>query len=506
MDVEEFRKAGYAAIDAICDYYKSMDSLPVMAQVEPGFLRKSLPEEAPEKGEEWKVIAKDYQDKILPGITHWQHPNFHAYFPSNTTFEGMLADLHASAVSNPGFNWSVSPSVTELELITLDWTARMFGLSDDFYTTSEKGGSIILNIASEVAITVAVAAREKILATMERKNEISTAQKQIEDVAFWRGNATSKLIMYGTTQTHSIGIKAAMVLGLQFRAIEVEGKDGFGLRGDVLRKALEEDQAKGLVPFMLIATVGTTSSGAVDRLDEIEEVIKEYPDLWIHVDAAYAGVCLALPELRSACYLDVINRKVDSFSTNLHKWGLVTFDCSPLYVRQRADLSNALTVTPEFLRTKQGDANSALDLRNMQLSLGRRFRSLKIWFTLRSYGQDGFRKHLRNGIELSQSFNELIATQRVPIAIVAPPKWSLTVFRLEPEGIKDKNQLDALNRQFWDELQTRNDEILLTQTILPEIGFCIRFVVGTPSCKQSHIEKAYDVICQIASKVLESAQ
>lgn len=502
MDVETFRKAGYAAIDAICDYYQSMESFPVMAQVEPGFLRNALPEQAPERGEEWNVIAKDYQEKILPGITHWQHPNFHAYFPSNTTFEGMLADLHASAISNPGFNWSVSPSVTELELITLDWTAKMFGLCSDFYTTSETGGSIILNSASEVAITVAVAAREKMLTKIEQKDEISTQERRIEDVASWRGNETSKLVMYGTTQTHSIGVKAAMVLGLQFRAIEVEKKDGFALRGEALRNTLKDDQRKGLVPFMLIATVGTTSSGAVDRLDEIEEVTKDYPDLWIHVDAAFAGVCLALPEMRKACYLDVINRKVNSFSTNLHKWGLVTFDCSPLYVRQRADLSNALTVTPQFLRTKQGDANSSLDLRNMQLSLGRRFRSLKVWFTLRSFGQEGFRQHLRNGIELSQSFNKLIATQRAPLKIVAPPQWSLTVFRLEPEEMKDTQELDELNRRFWDELQTRNDAILLTQTVLPDIGFCIRFVVGTPSSRQCHIEKAYDVICQVALKTL----
>ncbi|PWN36858.1 PLP-dependent transferase [Meira miltonrushii] len=504
MDIEAFRKAGYGAIDAICEYYNSIESFPVMAQVEPGFLRDSLPEEAPEKGEEWNLIAKDYQEKVLPGITHWQHPNFHAYFPGNTTFEGMLADLHASAISNPGFNWSVSPSVTELELITLDWTAKMFGLSEEFHTTSAQGGSIILSSASEIAITVAVAAREKILAQMIEKN--ASAETTMEEITFWKGIATSKMIIYGSTQTHSIGIKAAMILGLQFRAIEVTKKDGFALRGEALTKALEDDQAKGLIPFMLIGTVGTTSSGAVDRLDEIEEVLKNYPDIWFHIDAAYAGVCLALPEMRTKCHLDVINRRVNSFSTNLHKWGLITLECSTLYVRNRVDLSNALTVTPQFLRSKQGDANSALDLRNMQLSLGRRFRSLKLWFTLRSYGQEGFRQHLRKGIALSQIFNKLIETQQAPLKIVAPPQWSLTVFRLEPVGMTDAQQLDTLNRRFWEELQTRNDAILLTQTTLPEIGFCVRFVCGTPSARMVHIEKAYAIICQIALKVLQDAQ
>lgn len=303
-----FRKAGYEAVDAICDYYRTLEQRPVMAQVEPGFLRDALPTAAPEEGEQWGAIAKDYHDLILPGITHWQHPNFYGFFPCNATFEGALADLHAAAISNPGFNWAVSPSVTELELVTLDWVARMLGLSDAFLTTSERGGGIILNSASEVAITVAVAARERALSTMDsslgrqapvtaaKPGEIDgaaesnkAAQQQqpkandtsaptstealaADEVVKWRGGATSRLVMYGTTQTHSIGIKAAMVLGLAFRALDVYAKDGYNLRGEVLRRALQEDTAKGLVPFMLIASIGTTSSGAIDDLSEIEHV------------------------------------------------------------------------------------------------------------------------------------------------------------------------------------------------------------------------------------------
>jgi aromatic-L-amino-acid decarboxylase len=281
-----------------------------MAQVEPGFLAKSIPDEAPEEGEEWSTISSDYQNIILPGITHWQHPNFYAYFPANATFEGALADLYAASITNPGFNWSVSPSNTELELITLNWMAKLFGLSDDFLTTSKNGGGIILGTASEVAITVAVAARERALHHMESSSrpngktsstsanglpETETAldpdaaiiaskeshgqsisqqaaNDAAVDVAAWRGRATSKLVMYGTTQTHSIGAKAALVLGLNFRAIEVYAKDAYALRGDLLEAALREDAAKGLVPFLLIATVGSTSSGAIDNLGEIRSV------------------------------------------------------------------------------------------------------------------------------------------------------------------------------------------------------------------------------------------
>lgn len=287
-----------------------------MAQVEPGFLAKSIPDQAPEHGEEWSSISKDYQNIILPGITHWQHPNFFAYFPANATFEGALADLYSTSITNPGFNWSVSPSNTELELITLNWMAKLFGLSEDFLTTSKKGGGIILGTASEVAITVAVAARERALHHMESSTHSNGTSSSVnadglpetettldpdaavvaskdshgqsiseqaakastddaaEDVATWRGRATSKLVMYGTTQTHSIGAKAALVLGLNFRAIEVYAKDAYALRGDSLEAALKEDTATGLVPFLLIATVGSTSSGAIDNLSEIHSIGK----------------------------------------------------------------------------------------------------------------------------------------------------------------------------------------------------------------------------------------
>lgn len=449
---------------------------------------------------------------------------FFAYFPANVTFEGLLADLHAAAVNNPGeirhqshhkslmlflpgFNWSCSPSVTELELVTLDWVSQMFGLSDAFRTTSSKGGGIILNSASEVAITVAVAARERALARLElEETKLGEAceSSDMTESAAWRGKATSRLIMYGTTQTHSIGVKAAMILGLSFRAIEVRVEDDYALRAEALRQALEEDTAKGLLPFMLIATIGTTSSGAVDNLDEIERVAAQYPQLWIHIDSAYAGVALALPEMREKCYLDAINRYVDSFSTNLHKWGLVQFDCATLHVRDRAALSNALTITPEFLRTKHGDAGSVLDLRNMQLSLGRRFRSLKIWFVLRSYGQKGFRKHLRASMELSDYFNELLRTNDVPFHIVVPPQWSLTVFRIEVKNTSPE-AIDGINRLFWDVLQSRNHTLLLTQTLLPGIGFCIRMAIGSPQTRKEDIEKAFKVLCDCADEVLSQS-
>jgi aromatic-L-amino-acid decarboxylase len=360
----------------------------VASQVQPGFLSKLIPDHAPEDGEPWDLISSDYQSKIMPGITHWQSPNFYAYYPGNATFEGGLADLHAAMISNPGFNWACSPSVTELDIITLDWAARMLGFSEDFLSTSSsgKGGGIILGSASEVAVTVAIGARERALSLMAEKypappatngegakaatnsaaqngnHATSVAQngthatsaahlpeddqsqldsdaavaaedsashqaavagenatlKAASALAQWRGELTSRLVMYGTTQTHSIGAKAALILGLDFRALEVTAEDGFGLRGATLEAALREDEAAGRVPFMLVCSLGTTSSAATDNLDEIVEVAKTRPTLFLHVDAAYAGVALALPEVREKCYPKAL-QQVDSFSTNYHK-------------------------------------------------------------------------------------------------------------------------------------------------------------------------------------------
>lgn len=375
-----FRKAGYAAVDSICDYYARLqrNELPVASQVQPGFLSKLIPDHAPEDGEPWDLISSDYQSKIMPGITHWQSPSFYAYYPGNATFEGGLADLHAAMISNPGFNWACSPSVTELEIITLDWAARMLGFSEDFLSTSPsgKGGGIILGSASEVAVTVAIGAREKALsliaedypppqaangeeahtttngAAQNGVHATSVAHLQQDDpaqldpdaavaaedsashqaavagenatlkaasaLAKWRGDLTSRLVMYGTTQTHSIAAKAALILGLDFRALEVMAEDGFSLRGATLEAALKEDEAAGRVPFMLVCSLGTTSSAATDNLDEIVEVAKTRPTLFLHVDAAYAGVALALPEVREKLYPKAL-QQVDSFSTNYHK-------------------------------------------------------------------------------------------------------------------------------------------------------------------------------------------
>ncbi|KAG8942904.1 hypothetical protein FRC04_003304 [Tulasnella sp. 424] len=455
LDIEEFRKAGYQAIDRICDYYYSLADKPVVAQVEPGYLRKLLPDAVPETGEPFQAIADDFQKLIMPGITHWQHPSFFAYFPTASTLEGTIADLYASTVTSPGFNWLCSPAATELEAITMDWAAKLFGLDEVFMASSLKGGGVIQPTASDSCLTAVVAARSQ----FSRLHPETHLQN---------------LIIYGTTMTHSLGAKAALILGLSFRALEVSRDDAYGLRGETLRKALEEDRAAGKIPFILIATVGTTSSCAIDNISEIEEVVKAYPELWIHIDAAYAG------------------------------WGLVNFESSGMWVRNRKLLTDALDVTPEFLRTKHSEEGTVIDYRNWQLALGKRFRALKLWFVLRSYGVEGFRAHIRKGIKQAELFATRIRESQ-KFEIVAPPSFALVVFRLLAPSSEDSPppslaQLNSLNRTFHSRVSARPD-IFVIQTDIEGI-YCLRFVPGAERTEDKHIEAAVRLFEEEATNAL----
>ncbi|KAL1939395.1 hypothetical protein VTO73DRAFT_9951 [Trametes versicolor] len=490
MDIEEFRKAGYQAIDRICDYYASFQDRPVVSQVQPGYLVDALPSHPPDEAEDFNEIANDFQKLILPGITNWQHPNFFAYFPTAGSFEGILGDLYASSVSNPGFNWLSSPACTELEQVVMDWCAKLLGLGDHFLNKNGVGGGVIQTTASEAAIVVCAAARARYV----REHP----DAKLED-----------LVIYTTTQTHSLGVKAGLVLGLQVHALEVTPEDEYGLRGETLRQALAEDLAQGKRPFITIATVGTTSSGAVDNLEEIGEVLKEHPSIWLHVDAAWAGVAMACPEYRTFGKLDPINQYATSYCTNFHKWGLVNFDASMLWVRNRLDLTDALDVTPEFLRTKQHDAGLVIDYRNWHLGLGRRFRSLKVWFVLRRYGVEGFRNHIREGIALNEYLASFIRASPFRFELVTTPSLALSVFRLViPQSVSlaaNEDSLAAhneLNRAFHRRIEGASDKIFLTQTVLNGT-FCIRFAVGAQRTRREHIDAAWEVITTNANAAIE---
>ncbi|KAL4398972.1 carboxy-lyase [Malassezia pachydermatis] len=440
---------------------------------------------------------RDYHEHILPGITQWQHPMFFGYFPSNVTYEGILADMFAAMTTNPAFNWNASPAVTELEFIALNWIASMLGLSEAFHTRDEKstsGGGVILGSASESTLIMAIAARERAV-----RHRVLETGRSDADV---RADLLPKMVLYCTTQTHSSGHKAAKILGLQCRSLPVYREDHFGLRGETLRAALEEDLRNGRYPFYLVASYGTTNTCAIDYMPELVDVRTAYPQLWLHLDAAYAGVVWSLPEYRDV-NLEAVNKNFDSLSTNLHKWGLVQFESSPTFVRDRTNLTEALSLTPEYLKSKNTGHDSVWDLRNMQITLGRRFRALKVWMVLRSYGIEGFQAHLRKCMRLAKQIHEGLASH-ARLEMLAPPRWGLVLFRLtKPEATTA--ELDALNHAFDEVLSHHSAEILLTPTTLPTIGFCFRLVVGAPATTDVHAQRAIALLTSCADATLAHA-
>ncbi|KAF8317412.1 hypothetical protein DL93DRAFT_2154308 [Clavulina sp. PMI_390] len=505
MDIEQFRKAGYAAIDRICDYYANIESRTVTPQVDPGFLVKALPGCAPEKGENIDDITKDFEALILPGLTHWNHPSFFGYFPSTTTFAGILGDLYSTAVSNPGFNWLASPACTELEQVVMDWSATLFGLDEVFHIRSGRGGGSIQGSACESGLVAAIAARERLRAAHP-------------DLSL------DKLVLYVSSQTHSLGVKTAMLLGVKCRTLPVLAEDEYQLRGSTLKAAYEVDRGAGFWPFCLMATVGTTSSGTVDRLDEIGPLVKTFDHFWLHVDAAWAGVSYACPEFRKKGRLADVNAYADSFCTNFHKWGLVQFDASAFWVRERKHLTEALEITPSFLRTKQGDAGTVIDYRNWQVALGRRFRSIKIWFVLRSYGIEGFQAHIRKGVRLGIYFESLIRSSKL-LELYTPRNLSLVVFRLShafltryPRPIlgdisngfgalsivSTEKQLNDLNLELHKRITEGPDGIFITRTELNG-HVALRMAMGNERALEKHVKQAFDVFEKRAAEVLRDS-
>ncbi|KAH9813776.1 pyridoxal phosphate-dependent transferase [Melampsora americana] len=507
MDVSGFRKAGHEAVEKIAEYYERLGSLPVTSLSEPGDVKALVSGKPPLKGVPFDEISDDFEKIILPGITHWQHPSFFSLYPANSTFESIISDMYSAAVNNPGFNYGYHQSGLALQSQVLVHIYK---------STSKKGGGTIVGTASEACLTVAIAARERTLRYKSSKmfprvkesrlselNEIEVplVAGRVNLTARERSEFTGKLVMYGSSETHSMGEKAALVLGLRWRSLPVKSQDGWSLRGETLRQALEDDVANGLIPCMLVATLGTTNSGAMDSLDELVEVAKNYPTLWVHVDAAWAGVYLSLPEYEiwSEDIKSILKTPpgvVNSFCTNFHKSGLVSFDCSTFFIRDKSSLTEALELTPHYLKSKQGDSNVNLDFRNWGIPLGRRFRSLKLYFVLRSFGVEGFQAELRRTIDLTNYFGKLIK-QDDWFESVQENSLALTIFRMKPpqgDLRTDSSNpqadliLNALNQRLGFLVQATN-QISLTSTVLDD-QFCFRLAIGRMS-EKSHLDQAF---------------
>lgn len=386
--------------------------------------RPLLPSGPPQTGEAWPAIQADIERVIMPGLTHWQSPNFMAFFPANSTFPGMLGELYSAAFTAPAFNWLCSPAVTELETVVLDWVAQLLGLPECYLSKGE-GGGVIQGSASEAIVTVMVAARERIV---RRRFE---GMEEGEEKEREMGAMRARLVALGSEHAHSSTHKAANIAGTKYRSVPAPKDTGFTMTGAALRRKIEGCKSQGLEPFYITATLGTTATCAIDDFEGIAEVIKDYPDIWIHVDAAYAGAALVCPEYQHlAKHFD----KFDSFDFNTHKWLLTNFDASCLFIKHRTSLTSALSITPSYLRNTFSDTGLITDYRDWQIPLGRRFRALKIWFVLRSYGIEGLQSHIRGHVKLGELFHSLLLTRPDLFAVLAGPAFALTVLTVRPKG------------------------------------------------------------------------
>jgi aromatic-L-amino-acid/L-tryptophan decarboxylase len=462
MTPEEFRRTGHTMVDWIADYYARIESYPVLSRIEPGQVRASLPAHAPLKGESFDAVMKDIEKLIVPGITHWQSPNFYAFFPCNASGPAILGDLLSSGLGVQGMLWATSPACTELETHVLDWLVGMLGLPEKFLSTAS-GGGVIQDTASSASLCAMLAARER--ATNFASN---------------RQGCDGKLVAYTSTQAHSSIEKDAQISGIgrdNLRLIDVDEK--FAMRADLLARQIEEDRRAGLMPFFISATVGTTSSNAIDPVAEIGRICREN-NLWLHVDAAMSGTAALCPEFR---HIHDGLEFADSYCFNPHKWMFTNFDCDCFWVADRAALIKTLSVQPEYLKNKATESGAVFDYRDWQIPLGRRFRSLKLWFVIRHYGIEGLQHHIRRHVQLAQEFASWVKSDR-RFELAAPVPLNLVCFRHKGGDEVNQRLMDRLNR---------SGDLYLTHTRLNG-RLTLRCCIGQTNTEARHVQRAWERI------------
>ncbi|KAL5119583.1 hypothetical protein ACEQ8H_002429 [Pleosporales sp. CAS-2024a] len=501
MDSAQFRDAAKGVIDEIANYYDTLASRPVLHSVKPGYLRPLLPDGPPEEGESWDKIQSDMDRVIMPGLTHWQSPKFMAFFPCNSSFPSIIGEMYSGAFNPAAFNWICSPAVTELETVMMDWLSNLIGLPKCFLSTSPNGGGgIILGTASEAAVTAVVAARERII--RRRLASMPEGEEKLDAAADMRG----KLVALGSEHAHSSTQKAAIIAGTRFRSVPAPASSDYSVTASALRKTIEECKAKGLEPFYFTATIGSTATCAVDDLAGIAEVAKEYPDLWIHVDAAYAGSALVCPEYQHLC---VPVEHFDSFDFNLHKWLLVNFDCSAFFVKRRKDLIDTYSITPSYLRNDFTESGLVTDYRDWQIPLGRRFKSLKVWFVLRSYGVNGLRDFIRKHVALGDYFHALLESRKDVFDVTTKPAFGLVTFQIKPKALakEEAGQAQATEAQWYERMNRRTKDVyekinadgeyFLTSTVVCGT-YVIRVVSATALSSEKYMKQVFEKLVDAA--------
>lgn len=482
MSADEFRRHGHELIDWIADYFERIDDLPVLAQIEPGDLKAQLPSAPPQKGESMEAILADVDRLIVPALTHWSHPSFFAYFATSTSAPGIFGELLSAAFDTKALNWRAAPAATELEDVTLDWLRQMLGLPPTF-------GGIIYDTASVSTLHALAAARENL--NLKIREDGMTGRPELP-----------LLRVYTSEHAHSVVDKAAMTLGLGQRAVRKIAADAaFRLDSTALIRAIADDRANGFLPFAVVATVGTTSTSSIDPIPAIAEICGR-EELWLHIDAAYAGSAAIVPELRhlfNGC------ERADSFTLNPHKWLFTPFDLSVLYCRHMDTLHRAFSLVIEVLRTSEAERNTVINHSEYGIQLGRRFRALKLWMIIRYFGHEGLAGRIREHVRLAKLFASWVE-ESPDWELMAAVPFALVCFRANP-AVSTTRVSGWVNEMTDSEKAQRIDE--LNEAILNAVNasgkaflshtklnnkLVLRLSIGNIRTTEEHVRRVWELL------------
>jgi aromatic-L-amino-acid/L-tryptophan decarboxylase len=462
-DAAAFREAGHQLIDWIANYLENVEQHKVRPELTPGQYRARLPEDLPKERVSLAALVAGLDADVLPGITHWQHPSFFAYFPANSSYASILGDLASTGLGVNGMLWATSPAATEMEAHMLDWMARLLGLPEKFLSTSASGGGVIQGTASEATLCALLAARERTTAGASNRDGLA---------------GKPPLVVYGSKESHSSLLKAARIAGIGEQNVRlIETDAAHAMKPDALAKAIEADRQAGRVPCFVFVTRGTTSTMAFDPTVEIGAICKQN-NLWMHVDAAMSGIAGLCEEYR---WVNEGLEFADSYCTNPHKWMGVVFDCDTFWVADKHALTSALSILPEYLRTPETGA--VIDYRDWQIPLGRRFRALKLWFSLRSGAAEDAKGMIRAHVAMTQTFAAWVFAH-TQLEVLAPHPLNLVVFAAREGNEVTARLLAKMNA---------SGEALCTQTKIAE-RYAIRVSIGARLTEARHVQALQDLI------------
>ncbi len=472
MDSQSFRQYAHQFVDWMADYMDKVEAFPVKSTVQPGEIYEQIDSSIPKGGEPMERIFQDFQQQILPGITHWQSPNYYAYFPANVSPPSILAEMLTATMGAQCMKWETSPAAAELEERVMEWLRDAMGIP-----ASWEG------VIQDTASTATLAA---ILSARERHSQFGVNTKGYEGFTNYR--------VYCSTETHSSIEKGVKIAGIgKENLVKIPVDSEMAMRPEDLAKAIEEDIAAGKQPLCIVVATGTTGTTAIDPLDAIGDIALQH-NIWLHVDAAYAGSALLLPEYQ---WMIKGIEKADSFVFNPHKWLMTNFDCTAYFVKDREALVNTFAILPEYLKTKtDGQVNNYCD---WGIPLGRRFRALKLWFVLRYYGLEGLQRRLRKHMELAEWLEQQVEASP-HFNILVPRTLNLVCFHYTPPGINDPQLINQMNEKLLHQLNA-SGKIFLTHTKINGT-YTLRMVIGATTVEKRHVEGAWELIQQEAGGLI----